>query len=145
MIENLKEADISKSLRVVKPVLLIDSAEVWRGGEPYLQAECFMDESYPFWECHFVNNPVMPGTYMLEMIAQSAAILIMMITGCNSVPIITGITNVRFLREIKPNQHIRSEIKLKKITGQYYTTVGKVMCGDKNVCKAEMIHCVKAK
>lgn len=110
-----------------------------------MHAECFVDESYPFWKCHFVDNPVMPGTYMLEMLAQSAAMLAMMITDSDSVPIITGITNVRFLREIKPNQYIRAEIRLKKITGQYYTTTGKIVCGEKSACKAEMVHCIKSK
>lgn len=142
--ECLDGADISKKLGVTKPVLLIDHVEyVWGGESPCLSAECFMDESYPFWECHFINNPVMPGTYMLEMMAQSAAVLIMMLAGRESVPIITGITNVRFLQEIKPGQHIRADIRLKKITGRYHATVGKILYGNKTVCKAEMVHYIK--
>ncbi len=141
----IKEAEIIKMLGVERPVLLLDSADYFidNDSESYLISKCYLNKDLFFWEKHFVNDPVMPGTYMLEMLAQSAALFEMIITGADKVPIITAINNVRFLREVKPEHLVSADIKIKNVTGQYFTTFGKIHCEGKTVCKAEMIHFVK--
>ncbi len=140
--ECYSEECVSNAIGVKKPVLLIDEEQVFLD-EARAESRCFLGEEYPFWGCHFVNNPVMPGTYMLEMLAQSAAFFEMKLTNCLKVPIITSITNVRFLRELKPGQVVVGEIGLKKKAGCYYTIQGKLICEEKLVCKAEMVHYIK--
>ncbi len=134
--------DITKQIGVAKPVLLIDEECIWLD-EAKASSRCFLGDEYPFWKCHFIDNPVMPGTYMLEMMAQSAAVFDMLHSGCESVPIITSMTNIRFLKEISPGQEVQAEINLKQISGDYYTTKGKLVCKGKTVCKSEMVHYVK--
>ena len=135
-----KEEFITKRLGVKRPVLLIENADI---EEQSLVGKMFLKDDLFFWEAHFEGNPTMPGTYMLEMLAQSGAFLDMELAKADTVPIITSITNVRFLREVKPNQEIISEVKIKDINGSFYTTVGKVICQGKPVCKAELVHVVK--
>lgn len=137
--EIFNDSAITERLGVTKPVLLIDEA-IW---ETTLKTKCMLDKELFFWKHHFLNNPVMPGTYMLEMLAQSAAFFDMLISKKKRVPIIVSMSNVRFLREVKPGQLLESEIKVKRIDGQYYTTLGKAVCEGKTVCKAEMVHYVK--
>lgn len=134
------EEYINKKLGVSRPVLLIEQAEI---DEQTLKGKIFLKDDLFFWKAHFEGNPTMPGTYMLEMLAQSGAFLDMELANAETVPIITSITNVRFLREVKPNQEITSEVKIKNINGAFYTTVGKVICQGKTVCKAELVHVVK--
>ncbi len=134
---------ISKKTGVLKPILMIDEERIWFDTSKAI-SECIMDKSYPFWDYHFEGNPVMPGCYMIEMLAQSAAFFEMMLVGCENVPIITSVTNARFLREIKPGAKIFAEIELKKSTGNYYTTQGKIICEEKPACRAEMVHYIKA-
>ena len=138
------EKEITKMIGVAKPVLLIDEESISLG-EGKAFSKCFLGYEYPFWKCHFVGNPVMPGTYMLEMMAQSAALFDMLHSGCTNVPIITSMTNIRFLLEVKPAQSVQVEIILKEISGDYYTTKGKMICigGGKTVCKTEMVHYIK--
>lgn len=138
----LKDIEITKRLFVSKPILLIDEAE-FDENEQHLSSCLYLSEDLYFWKHHFINNPTMPGTLMLEMLAQSAALLEMMITDVKQVPIIVNIKNVRFLREVKPKRLITAEVKIKEITNQYYTTVGKIICDEKTACKAELIHVVK--
>ena len=134
------EKYINKRLGVSRPVLLIEQAEIT---EQTIIGKMFLKEDMFFWKAHFESNPTMPGTYMLEMLAQSGAFLDMELAQADTVPIITSITNVRFLREVKPNQEITSEVKVKDINGAFYTTTGKVICQGKTVCKAELVHVVK--
>ncbi len=134
------EEYINKKLGVLRPVLLIEQAEL---KEQSLTGKMFLKDDLFFWKAHFEGNPTMPGTYMLEMLAQSGAFLDMELAHADTVPIITSITNVRFLREVKPNQEITSEVKIKEINGVFYTTTGKVICQGKPVCKAELVHVVK--
>ena len=134
------EEYINKKLGVSRPVLLIEQAEI---EEQTLIGKMLLKDDLFFWKAHFEGNPTMPGTYMLEMLAQSGAFLDMELAHADTVPIITSITNVRFLREVKPNLEISSEVKIKSINGAFYTTVGKVMCQGKTVCKAELVHVVK--
>ena len=140
MMENYNEDYITKRLGVKRPVLLIENAEI---EEQALIGKMFLKDDLFFWDAHFEGNPTMPGTYMLEMLAQSGAFLDMELAKTEIVPIITSITNVRFLREVKPNQEITSEVKVKDINGAFYTTTGKVICQGKPVCKAELVHVVK--
>ena len=134
------EKYINKKLGVSRPVLLIEKAEM---EDQTLKGKMFLKDDLFFWKAHFEGNPTMPGTYMLEMLAQSGAFLDMELAQADTVPIITSITNVRFLREVKPNQEITSEVKIKDINGAFYTTIGKVICQGKTVCKAELVHVVK--
>ena len=134
------EKYINKRLGVSRPVLLIEQVEI---EEQMLTGKMFLKDDLFFWKAHFEGNPTMPGTYMLEMLAQSGAFLDMELAKADTVPIITSITNVRFLREVKPNQEITSEVKIKDINGAFYTTIGKVICQGKTVCKAELVHVVK--
>ncbi len=138
--QQYSEYYISEKIGVKKPILLIDDLTI---DESKAVSKCILGAEYPFWNCHFIGNPVMPGTYMLEMIAQSAAFFEMEITGCSKVPIIISITNVRFLREVKPGQTVEAEIILKKISGKYYTINGKMNYAGKCACKAEMVHYIK--
>lgn len=137
---NYNELYITQKLGVKRPVLLLEEAEI--DGQK-LKGRMFLNENLFFWNAHFEGNPTMPGTYMLEMLAQSGAFLDMILANADSVPIITSITNVRFLREVKPNQEITSEMRIKDINGHFYTTTGKVICQGRTVCKAELLHVVK--
>lgn len=135
----LSENEITSLLGVCKPILFIDKAEFFRDGQNLRSFFSLKPELF-FWDFHFVNNPVMPGTFMLEMIAQSAALLDMLIANCDSVPIIVGLNNVRFLREIRPKSVLQAEIVVKSTKDKYYTTFGKIWCDNKPVCKAELVH-----
>jgi len=47
---------------------------------------------------HFENNPVLPGTYLTEAMAQAAALLLMISTdNTDKIPYLIGISNMRFL------------------------------------------------
>ena len=133
---------ISNMLGVLRPILMIDNAKIWREEEKII-SQCALNDSYSFWKYHFDNNPVMPGSYMVEMLAQTAAFLLMVITGCREVPIIVSADKARFLREIKPNQLIEGVVFIKDTVGGYHTSKAKLICNGKTVCKAELVHYTK--
>ena len=137
--KNYSEEYISNRLGIVKPVLMLESAEIQ---DSSIKCSYDIGNSNAFIKCHFINNPVMPGTYLLEMLAQSGALLEMELLESDSVPIIVSITGVRFLREVRENQKLISEVEIKDIRNNYYITRGKIRCNGDLVCKAEIVHVV---
>ena len=135
------EEYIVEKIGVKKPVLMIDSIDVDVIKRTAISM-IYLNTNYFFWDCHFVAKPVMPGTYMVEMMAQSAAFLEMLITGCDVVPIISSISGVRFIREIIPNSLVNALIEIKDVFKNYYTSNCKVLCDDKLCAKAEIVHVV---
>ena len=138
----IKDIEIVDKLSVDKPILMIDEAD-FNKEEASLSSRLYLSKDLYFWKHHFINNPTMPGMLLLEMLAQSGALLEILLTGTSNVPIIVSVQNVRFLREVKPEKIIISEIRIKKISGQYYTTTGRVSCEGKSTCKAELVHLVR--
>src|SRR5215469_3944468 len=58
----------------------------------------------PFFSGHFPGMPVMPGVWILEALAQSAALLAIHIRGVRDFPffMLTGLDKVRFRRRVVP-------------------------------------------
>jgi 3-hydroxyacyl-[acyl-carrier-protein] dehydratase len=69
----------------------------------------------PFFNGHFPNLPIMPGVLVLEALAQSAAVLALMILGDRrKLFMLTGCDKVRFRRRIVPGDQLRMEVRLLK-------------------------------
>jgi 3-hydroxyacyl-[acyl-carrier-protein] dehydratase len=114
-------------------MLLVDEAEVVdgkalgkyhvRGGEWFLQG-------------HFPGNPVVPGVIQLEILAQSACVLIASeIKG--TTPMFAGIDNVKFKMPVHPGDTIETACTLTKVKPPFYFAEGQATVGGKLCVKAE--------
>lgn len=136
----LEDREIEQIISVKKPVLLIDVA-VWETGTQMISTELFLKRDLFFFEKHF---GVMPGTYLVEMLAQSSALLQMLNYNLDTVPIISGINGTRFVREVKPEDMLRAEVFIKKTVTPFITSSCKIKSANagKLICKAEIVHVV---
>lgn len=69
---------------------------------------------------HWPDNPVMPGVLMVEAMAQVGGIMMMSmdeLAGRKLMPLITGITNLKFRRKVMPGDQLRIEAILTRSRG----------------------------
>ncbi len=91
------------------PMLLVDSVEELEPGER-ISASFYVDPQREIFKGHFPGDPVLPGVYSVECMAQTADILLLSTPRyAGKVPLFLGINNVRFLQKILPGDTL--EIK----------------------------------
>lgn len=76
-----------------------------------------------FFQGHYPGRPIMPGVLMIEAMAQTAAVILLSDEEfAGMTPIIGGIDNVRFRRQVIPGDQLIMDIELLKLRG----TIGKI-------------------
>ena len=94
------------------PMLLVDTVEELVSGERIVST-FWVDPAREIFKGHFPGEPVLPGVYSVECMAQTADILLLsMERYAGKVPLFLGINNVRFLRKILPGDTIEIHAKL---------------------------------
>ena len=88
------------------PMLLVDTVKEMVPGE-HITTIFYVDPSREIFKGHFPSEPVLPGVYSVECMAQTADILLLSAERyAGKIPLFLGINNVRFLRKILPGDTI---------------------------------------
>ena len=128
----LDKEGIKKILPHREPMLLVDSVEELVPGES-ITSSFYVDPSREIFAGHFPGEPVLPGVYMVECMAQ-AADLLLMADGkfSGKLPLFIGIDNVRFFSKIRPGDTLRIEAKIKmaKVEKAVFTCSAEVYDGE---------------
>lgn len=94
------------------PMLLVDAVEEMVPGE-HITATFFVSPDREIFKGHFPSEPVLPGVYSVECMAQTADILLLSAQRyAGKIPLFLGINNVRFLRKILPGDTVEIRAKL---------------------------------
>ena len=94
------------------PMLLIDEATEFVPGERIV-ATFWVDPAREIFKGHFPGEPVLPGVYSVECMAQTADILLLSAERyAGKIPLFLGINNVRFLKKILPGDTIEIHAKM---------------------------------
>ena len=95
----------------------------------------------PFFTGHFPDYPIMPGVLILEAMAQTGGILILM-----QYPEHKGkrfyfaaLDNARFRKPVRPGDQLVMKVKLKKLRGGFFKMLGEAFVDNALVAEAEMI------
>ena len=116
---------IKKLLPHRPPLLLVDRVLDYSLGES-IQAVKNTSISEPVFEGHFPGNPVFPGVYMLEGLAQTSAVLSFLMAiekyGEESIDktcFLTGVQSSRFKRLVVPGDVIHYHVDVTRIRGLF--------------------------
>jgi 3-hydroxyacyl-[acyl-carrier-protein] dehydratase len=100
------------------PLLLVDRVLEWESGKS-ITAIKNVTVNEEFFSGHFPHKPVMPGVYMIEALAQAAALLSFLTMGqkpdANSVVYFLGIDNARFKRPVEPGDQLRMQVEILRV------------------------------
>jgi 3-hydroxyacyl-[acyl-carrier-protein] dehydratase len=100
------------------PLLLVDRVLDWESGKS-ITAIKNVTVNEEFFNGHFPHKPVMPGVYMIEALAQTAALLSFLTMGqkpdANSIVYFLGIDNARFKRPVEPGDQLRMQVEILRV------------------------------
>lgn len=92
---------------------------------------------------HFPSHPVLPGVLILEMLAQTGAIAVLVNpSNQGQIAYLAGIDRARFRRPVKPGETIRAEAVLDRVRKRFGKAHGSVYVGDEEVLRAEILFAV---
>lgn len=112
----LNKEEIKRIIPHRDPMLLIDEV-VDMEPEKNVVAKFYVDPSREIFKGHFPEEPVLPGVYTVEIMAQASDILILSCERyANKIPLFIGIDKVKFLSKIKPEDtlEVHSQISFEK-------------------------------
>lgn len=96
------------------PMLLVDTVEEMEAGKSIVTT-WHVDPSREIFKGHFPGEPVLPGVYSVECMAQTADILLLSAERyAGKIPLFLGINNVSFLSKIKPGDTLEVHATLTK-------------------------------
>ena len=105
--------DIIKILPHRYPFILIDKIEILEKGKS-LVALKNTTINEPFFQGHFPGQPVLPGVYIIEFIAQTGAFLLLktLDNPLEKNAFISAVDGLRFRRTIVPGDQVRIEVTI---------------------------------
>lgn len=133
---------ILKQLPHRYPILLVDRVlEVEKGKRIVALKNVTINE--PQFNGHFPHRPVFPGVYMLEAMAQAAALLafatLEVTPDDNTVYYFAGIDGARFKRPVEPGDQLVMEVTLERMKAGIFKFKGITRVGNEVACEAELM------
>ncbi len=108
----LNKDEIKKIIPHRDPMLLVDEV-VQMEAETSITTRFYVDPEREIFKGHFPGDPVLPGVYTVEVMAQTADILILSCSRyAGKTPLFLGIDRVRFLSKIKPGDTLEIHAEL---------------------------------
>ena len=99
---SMDREEIKKVIPHRDPMLLVDEV-VDMEPEKKITTKFFVDPEREIFKGHFPGDPVLPGVYTVEIMAQTSDILILSTERyAGKVPLFIGINNVKFKSPIRP-------------------------------------------
>lgn len=134
--------EIKKYLPHRDPLLLIDAIHELNLNESIVTSKLLTEED-PIFKGHFPGNPIYPGVYYIEGIAQSGAILSFLTRvkkGMNEdkVGMLTSIDDARFRRPGVPGDRIRYVTSIEKMRGSFVWLKGTAYINDEIAAECKL-------
>ena len=137
-----KSADIDLIQRIIPhryPFLLVDRVEEIDGTARAVGIKC-VTANEPQFQGHFPGMPVFPGVFMVEAMAQTAAVMVgvgMDLADRNIGVYFMAIDAVKFRRKVGPGDVLRMEIETKRGGGKVWKFAGRATVDGELACEAE--------
>jgi 3-hydroxyacyl-[acyl-carrier-protein] dehydratase len=129
--------DIEGLLPHREPFLFVD--EIVEASKEKIVAKHVFTEKEFFFRGHFPEYPVVPGVILVETMAQSggAGLRKIGVIGDDGLFFLATVDKVKFRRQVRPGDEIRSEIENLRISPRMIKQSGKAFVGDELAAEAE--------
>jgi len=120
-----------------EPFLFVD--EIVQADEKKIVAKHVFTEKEFFFKGHFPGYPVVPGVILVETMAQSggAGVRKLGLLGDDALFFLASVDKVKFRRQVKPGDEVRSEIENLRLSPRMIKQSGKAFVGDELAAEAE--------
>lgn len=138
----MAEIDIRQIMEILPhryPLLLVDRIlELEPGVRAYGYKNITFNE--PVFTGHFPGNPVFPGVYMIEAMAQlGGAVVLEPGEFSRKVPYLAGIDKAKFRRPVVPGDRLMMEVVLDRHKRNIGWVRGEAKVDDQLACSAELM------
>jgi 3-hydroxyacyl-[acyl-carrier-protein] dehydratase len=122
-----------------EPFLFVD--EILSADKEKIVAKHVFTEKEFFFKGHFPEYPVVPGVILVETMAQSggAGLRKLGILGGDALFFLGSVDKVKFRRQVRPGEKVRSEIENLRISPKMIKQAGKAYVGDELAAEAEWL------
>jgi 3-hydroxyacyl-[acyl-carrier-protein] dehydratase len=130
-------SEIENLLPHREPFLFVD--EIVEASKEKIIAKHVFTEKEFFFKGHFPEYPVVPGVILIETMAQSggAGLRKIGVIGPDGLFFLATVDKVKFRRQVKPGDEVRSEIENLRISPKMIKQCGKAYVGDELAAEAE--------
>ena len=120
-----------------EPFLFVD--EIIEADEKRIVARHVFTEKEFFFKGHFPGYPVVPGVILVETMAQSggAGLRKLGILGDGALFFLASVDKVKFRRQVRPGDELRSEVENLRVSPRMVKQSGKAYVGDELAAEAE--------
>ena len=125
------------------PMLLIDQIEELEAGQRAVGVKC-VTANEQFFCGHFPKERVMPGVLIIEALAQTGAIALLIqdsFKGKNAY--FAGINKARFKRKVIPGDVLKLEVEITKFRGLVGIGQAKATVNGELTCVAELMFAIR--
>jgi len=133
------KSEIESLLPHREPFLFVD--EIIEASNEKIAARRIFSESEYFFKGHFPDYPVVPGVILVETMAQSggAGLRKLGVLGEDSLFFFASVDKVKFRRQVRPGDEVRSEIENLRVSPKMIKQRGKAYVGDELAAEAEWL------
>ena len=133
------KSEIESLLPHREPFLFVD--EIIEASNEKIAARRIFSESEYFFKGHFPDYPVVPGVILVETMAQSggAGLRKLGVLGEDSLFFFASVDKVKFRRQGRPGDEVRSEIENLRVSPKMIKQRGKAYVGDELAAEAEWL------
>ena len=125
------------------PFLLIDEIEEIEPGVKAVALKHIKADDFWF-KGHFPDYPVVPGVLILEMLAQTGAVSMLMLPeNKGKIGFFCGVKEAKFRRQVVPGDTLRLEVEIIKVKGPVGIGKGIATVNGEKACSAEISFAIK--
>lgn len=125
------------------PFLLIDEIEELEEGTRAVAIKHIKADDFWF-KGHFPDYPVVPGVLILEMLAQTGAVAMLMLPeNKGKIGFFGGVKEAKFRRQVVPGDTLRLEVEIIKVKGPVGVGKGIATVNGEKACTAEISFAIK--
>ncbi|GHU49696.1 beta-hydroxyacyl-ACP dehydratase [Spirochaetia bacterium] len=133
----IEETNIEALLPHRSPFLFVDA--IVYADEKHITAKHVFTVDEFFFKGHFPSYPVVPGVILIETMAQSggAGLRSLGILGADALFFLASVDKVKFRRQVRPGEDVRSEIENLRVSPKMIKQSGKAYVGEELAAEAE--------
>lgn len=89
-------------------------------------------------DSHFPGNPVLPGIYLLEALAQTAGVLLAETTGGKRLALMVSVDRARFLAFARPGDRVHLTVEVETLDDDLARVRGAAAVGERPIASARL-------